>query len=143
RIGVDVHDCRIGCATVRDPGFGSIENVLVAALHSLGLQRRSVGTGLRLGKRKTADFFSARERNEKPFLFFVGAVAVKGIAVKRVLSRENDGSGSTASRNFFDDDRVGNVIEAGAAFGFGERHAGEAELGGFGEKIARKAAGFV
>ena len=35
------------------------------------------------------------------------------------------------------------MIEAGAAFGFGDGDAGEAEFGGFAEKFAGEFAGFV
>ena len=35
------------------------------------------------------------------------------------------------------------MIEAGAAFGFGERHAGESERGGFAECFERELAGLI
>ena len=65
------------------------------------------------------------------------------IAVERILDGENDAGGGAAAGDFFDDDGVGDVVEAGAAFGFGEGDAGEAEFGGFVESCVRKVAGFV
>ena len=47
------------------------------------------------------------------------------------------------ARDFLDDDRVGNVIEASAAFGFGDGDSCEAEFGGFVEEFVRKLAGLV
>ena len=66
-----------------------------------------------------------------------------GIAVQRILDGENYTGGGTAAGNFLDDDGVGDVVEAGATFGFGDGDAGEAEFGGFGEEGAREVAGFV
>ena len=65
------------------------------------------------------------------------------IAVERILDGEDDSGGGAGARNFFDDDGVGDVIEAGAAFGFGDGDTGEAEFGGFAEKFAREFSGLV
>ncbi len=45
--------------------------------------------------------------------------------------------------NLLDDDGVGDVIEAGAAFGFGKGHAGEAEFGGLAKGFAGEMSGLV
>ena len=66
-----------------------------------------------------------------------------GIAVERILDGEDYAGGGAAAGDFFDDDRVGDVIEACAAFGFGDGDAGEAEFGGFSECGAREVAGLV
>ena len=66
-----------------------------------------------------------------------------GIAVERILDGEDDAGGGAAAGDFFDHDGVGDVVEAGSAFGFGEGDAGEAEFGSFGEEGAREVAGFV
>ena len=140
---VDVDDCGVGGATVGDPGFGAVENVFVAAEDGFGLEGGGVGAGLRFGEGVAADFFAARERFEK-FLFLFGrAIAMDGMAVERILYGEDYACGGATAGDFFDDDGVGDVIEAGAAFGFGESDAGEAEFGGFGEEGAREVAGFV
>ncbi len=65
------------------------------------------------------------------------------IAVKRILHGEDYASGGAAAGNFLDDDAVGDVIEAGATFGFRERNPGQPELGGFLERVAGKAPGFI
>ncbi len=93
RIGVDVDDGGIGDAAVGDPGFGAVDEVGVALLDGFGLQRGGVGAGLRLGEGVAADFFAARERDEKFFFLLGGAEAMDGIAVERILDREDDAGG--------------------------------------------------
>src|SRR6266481_2698420 len=140
---VDVGDGGVGGAAVGDPGFCAIEDVLVVAKDGFGLQGGSIGAGLRLGEGVAADFFAASVRLEEFLFLFGGAVAVNGIAVKRILHGENHASGSATAGDFFDDHGVGDVIEAGAAFGFGEGDAGETKFRGFFESGAREVAGFV
>jgi len=143
RISVDVNDRCVGGAAIGDPGFGAVDDVFVALLDGFGLERSGVGAGLRFGERVAADFFAAREGDEE-FLFLLdGAEAMNRIAVKRILDGEDDAGGSAGARDFFDDDGVGDVIEAGAAFGFGDGDSGEAEFGGFMEKFAREFSGLV
>src|SRR5580658_176698 len=140
---VDVNDGGIGGAAIGDPGFGAVEDVFVAVEDGFGLESGGVGAGLRFGEGVAADFFAACEGFEE-FLFLFGrAIAMDGIAVERVLYGEDDAGGGAAAGDFFDDDGVGDVVESGAAFGFGEGDAGEAEFGGFGEEGAREVAGFV
>ena len=143
RIGVDVDDGCVGGAAVGDPGFGAVDDVFVALLDGFGLQRGGVGAGLRLGEGVAADFFSAREGDEEFLFLFDGAEAMNGIAVEGILNGENDAGGGAGAGDFFDDDGVGDVIEAGAAFGFGDGDSGEAEFGGFAEKFAREFSGLV
>src|SRR5580704_18030844 len=66
-----------------------------------------------------------------------------GIAVEGILDGEDDAGGGAGAGDFFDDDGVGDVIEAGAAFGFGDGDSGEAEFGGFMETFAREFSGLV
>src|SRR5580692_7433271 len=121
---VDVDDGCVGGAAVGDPGFGAVEDVFVAVEDGFGLEGGSVGTGLRFGEGVAADFFAASVRLEEFLFLFRSAVAVDGIAVERILDGEDYAGGSATAGNFFDDDRVGDVIEACAAFGFGESDAG-------------------
>ena len=107
------------------------------------MQRSGVGAGLRFGERVAADFFSAGEREEKLFLLLFCAKAMDGIAVKRVLHREDYAGRGAAAGNLLDDDAVGDVIEPGVALRFGERNPREAELGGFLERFAGEAARFI
>jgi hypothetical protein len=65
------------------------------------------------------------------------------IAVKRILDGKDYACGGATARNLFDDDGVGDMIEARAAFIFRKRHAGEAQLRRFFEQSARKAPGLV
>src|SRR5262249_50051379 len=74
---------------------------------------------------------------------FVRSVAVNRIAIKRILNGEDDARGGAAAGDFFNDYSVGNVVEAGPAFGFGESDAGETQFRGLGEKISREMAGLV
>ena len=73
----------------------------------------------------------------------VGAEAVDGIAVERILDGKNHAGGGADARDFFDDDGVADVVHARAAFVFGDGDAGEAEFGGFLEQGAGEVAGFV
>jgi len=143
RLGVDVHDGGIGGAAVGDPGFGAVDDIGVAFFHGFGLQGSGIGACLRFGEGVAADFFAAGEGDEQAFFLFVGAITVDGIAVERILHGENHAGGSTAAGDFLDDDAISDVVEAGAAFGVREGYTGEAELGGFFEKVAGEAAGFV
>ena len=120
RIGVHVDDGRVGHAAIGDPGLCAVEDVSVALLHGYGLQRGGVGAGLRLGERVAADFFSPREGRAGIFSFVRQSKAMNRIAVKRILYREDHAGGSAAARDFFDHDRVSDVVETRAAFGFGE-----------------------
>src|SRR5580693_1456143 len=65
------------------------------------------------------------------------------VAVERILDGEDDAGGSAGAGDFFDDDGVGDVIEAGAAFGFGDGDSGETEFGSFAKKFAREFSGLV
>ena len=118
-------------------------DVFVALLDGFGLECGGVGAGLWFGEGVAADFFAARERDEELLFLFDGAEAVNGIAVERILDGEDDSRGSAGAGDFFDDDGVGDVIEAGAAFGFGDGDTGEAEFGGFAEKFAGEFSGLV
>ena len=128
---VDVDDGGVGGAAVGDPRFAAVEDVSVGAKDGFGLEGCGVGAGLRFGESVAADFFAAGVGLEEFLFLFFGAVAVDGIAVERVLHREDYAGGGAAAGDFFDDDGVGDVIEACAAFGFGKRDASEAEFGGF------------
>ena len=143
RMRVDVDDGGIGGAAVGNPGFSAVEDVFVAAKDGFSLKGGGVGAGLGFGEGVAADFFAARE-GEKEFLLLLGRPeAMNGVAVERILDGENHAGRCAAARDFFDGDAVSDVIEAGAAFGFGESNAGEAEFGGFGEKSAGEVTGFV
>ena len=137
-MGVDVDDGGIGGAAVGDPGFGAVEDVLVAAKDGFGLESGGVGAGLRFGESVAADFFAAGVGFEEFLFLFVGAEAMDRIAVERILDGEDDAGGGAAAGDFLDDDGVGDVVEAGAAFGFGEGDAGEAEFGGFAKRARGK-----
>ncbi len=136
RIGIHINDGRIRRAAVGDPGLCAVEDVSVALLYGFGLQRGSVGASLRLSKGIAADFFSARVGEQEFLLLFDRPKPMNRIAVKRILYGENHAGGSAAARNFLDDDRISDVIETGAAFGFGERYAGEAEFRRFAKELA-------
>ena len=138
RIGVHVDDRGIGRAAVGDPRFGAIDDVLVALLHRLGLQRSGVGARLRLGQRIATDLFAAREGQQEFLLLFVGSEAMNGIAVERILHRKNHAGRSAAARNLFDHDAVGDVIETRTALALRQRDARQAKLRGFLESLARE-----
>ncbi len=140
---VDVHDSRVRRAAVGDPRFCAVEDIFVAALDGFRLQRGGVGAGLRFGERVAADFFATRIWLEEILFLLVGAVAMKRVTVKRILHGENYTRGGAAPGNFFDDDGVGDVVEAGAAFRFRERDTGESQLGGFFKGLAREMARFI
>ena len=139
RVGIHVHDCCVGLSAAGDPSLRSVENISVAFLYRPGLQRCGVRAGLRLGESITTDFFATRVRKQEFLLLFFGAVAVDRIAVKRILDGKDYAGGGATARNLFDDDGVGDIIEARAALLFGKRHAGKAQLGRFLEQSARKA----
>ncbi len=84
------------------------------------MESGGVGTGLRLGEGVAADFFAASEGFEEFLFLFGGAEAMDGIAVKRILDGEDYAGGGATAGDFFDDDGVGDVVEARAAFGFGK-----------------------
>ncbi len=141
--GVHVDDRGIGHAAIGDPGFCPVDDVAVAPEHGLGGQRRGVRAGLRLGERVAADFFAAREGNQKFLLLFFRAEAVNRIAIQRILHRKDDAGGSAGARNFLDHDGVGNVIHPRAAVIFRDGHAGQAQFRGLAENFAGIAAGLV
>jgi len=71
------------------------------------------------------------------------SVAMNGIAVERVLHGKNHARRGTAARDFFNNDGVSDVVEACAAFGFGEWHAGKSQFRRFLEQLARETARLV
>src|SRR6266852_5934657 len=143
RIGVDVDDGRVGHAAIGDPRLGAVQNIFAAAFHRFGLQGGGVRARLRLGQGVAADFFSTGKGQQKSLFLRLGAEAVDGIAEQRILHAEDHAGGSAAARNLFDNDGVGDMVEARAAFGFGKGDSGEAEFGGFAEEFAGEMAGFV
>ena len=98
---------------------------------------------MRLGECVAADLFAVSVGQKKFFLLFVRSVAVNGIAVEGVLHGENHARRGTAARNFFNDDGVGNVVEARATFGFWKRNARKAELRSLLKKVTREAPCFI
>jgi hypothetical protein len=143
RMRADVNDGRVGRAAVGDPGFCAVDEVLVAAKDSFGLESSGVRACLRLGERVAADFFAARVWQKELLFLVVGAVAVDGIAVEGILDGENHAGGSAAAGNLLDHNGVSDMIEPGATLRFGKSNACEAELRGFGEESAGEVAGFV
>src|SRR5271168_1371246 len=142
-MGVDVDDGGVRGSAVGDPGFGAVDDVFIAVEDGFGLEGGGVGAGLRFREGVAADFFAAGVWLEE-FLFLVGgAVAVDGIAVEGILDGEDYAGRGAAAGDFFDDDGVGDVVEVGTAFGFGDGDAGEAELGSFSEGGVGEVAGFV
>ena len=81
---------------------------------------------MRLGERVTADFFAARERNEESLFLFFGSEAKQGIAKERILYGKNHARGGTDAGDFLDDDRIADMVHAGAAIVFRHSYAGEA-----------------
>ncbi len=116
---------------------------LMTYLSRFGLQRGGVRAGLRLGEREAADFFAARKGQQEFLFLFFGAEAMNRIAVKGILNRQDHAGGGATAGNFFDDDAVGDMTEARTALRFRECDTSQAQFGGFLERVARKAAGFV
>src|SRR5215472_4416067 len=143
RVGIHVHDRCVGLSATGDPSLRSVENIAVTFLYRLGSERCGVRAGLWLGEGVATDLFAARVRKEKSLLLCFGAVPMDRIAVKRILDGEDYPCGGATPRNLFDDDGVGDMIEARTAFIFGKRHAGETQLCRFSEQGARKAPGLV
>ena len=83
--GVRIHisDSRVGRSAAGDPSLGAIDDIRIALLHRLRLQRRGVRAGLRLGQRVATDFFTSREWMQKFLLLFFGAEAMNRIAKSR------------------------------------------------------------
>ena len=125
--GVRIHisDSRVGRSAAGDPSLGAIDDIGIALLHRLRLQRRGVRAGLRLGQRVATDFFTSREWMQKFLLLFFGAEAMNRIAVQRILHGENHAGGRAAPRNLLDHDGVADVIEARAASALWKRHPGQ------------------
>src|SRR5262249_39376824 len=126
--GVYVNDRRVGGAAVSDPGFRSVDDVFVTPLDGFGLQSSGVGTGLGLGESIATNFFAAREGQQEFLLLLVRAATVNGIAVEGILNGEDHPRRRTAAGDFFNHNRVGDVVEARSAYAFRQRHACEAEL---------------
>src|SRR3989449_705449 len=76
-------------------------------------------------------------------LLVFAAETIDGVAVERILYRENHASRGASTRNFLDGDRVADVVEAGAAVLLGKWNAGEAKLGGLAKRLARKSTGLI
>ena len=76
RIGIHVNDRRVGRAAIGDPRFRAVDDVTVALLHRLGLQRRRVGARLRLGQRVATDLFPSRKRQQKLLFLLFGSEAM-------------------------------------------------------------------
>ncbi len=56
---------------------------------------------------------------------------------------KNHARGSATARNLFNHDRIGDVIESSAAFGFRQRNAGQPQFGSLCKQVSREMAGLV
>ena len=143
RVRIYIDDRGVSGAAVGDPGLRAVHDVAVAFAHGMGRERRGIRPRLRLGEGVAADFFAAREGRQQPLLLLFAAETIDGVAVERILHRENHASRGASSRNLLDGDRVADVVEAGAAVLLGKWNAGEAKLGGLAKRLARKSTGLI
>ncbi len=68
-IGLGENDVEAGDAAVGDPGFGAVQDVVIAIADGAGLDSGSVGAGLRFGEAEGAENFAAGEAARDIFSF--------------------------------------------------------------------------
>ena len=127
--GADHGDVDLILAAAGDERLGAGDDIMVAVLHRLRLQRGGVGARARLGQAIGADPLHRDHRREIFVLHRLAAEAVDHPAGHVVDGDEGAGRGAAIGHRLHDQRRL-EPAEADAARFFGDVDRAEAELGG-------------
>ena len=117
-----------GNAAVGDPGFGAVQQVMIAVAGGASLNSGGVGAGLWFGEAKCTEDFAFGQTGQIFFLLGVGAGSQERHADDGIGDAECDRGGGVDARDFFEHQRVADRIGSGAAPFVGDQHAAAAEF---------------
>jgi hypothetical protein len=122
-------------AGVGDEALAAFDDPLAAvAVRPRALEGRrragpaGVGAGAGLGEAVRADDLAARHRDEELVLLGLRPGEMERAAAERGVGRNDEAEGAPDPADLFNGDRVGEVVEAGAALLLGDRDAEPARL---------------
>ncbi|MNN31998.1 hypothetical protein D3C81_1457090 [compost metagenome] len=98
------------------------------------------GAGLRLGQAEGADQLATGQPRQVAFLLRIGAIVQDRAAADRVVDAHQRGAGGAARGDFFDGERVRDIVGVGAAPVLRHDHAEQAQRAHFGDNLFRQAA---
>src|SRR5438270_12248775 len=90
-----------------------------------------IRSGLRLGQRKGGQRLPGGERRQPTTLLLLAPEVQDRLGPNRAMDVENSGGAGREAGDLLDEDRKGDVVQAGAAIRFGNQHSHQAQLGGF------------
>src|SRR5438270_3637480 len=94
-----------------------------------------IRSGLRLGQRKGGQRLPGGERRQPATLLLLAPEVQDRLGPNRAMNVENAGGTGSEAGDLLDEDRKGDVVQAGAAIRFGYQHPHQAQLGGFVDEI--------
>ena len=128
RVGLGKNQVDAGNAAVGDPGFGAVQQVMIAVAGGASLNSGGVGAGLWFGEAKCTEDFAFGQTGQIFFLLGVGAGSQERHADDGIGDAECDRGGGVDARDFFQHQRVADRIGSGAAPFVGDQHAAAAEF---------------
>src|SRR5690606_8998870 len=137
-VGHGEDDDGVRLRAVGDPVLAAVEDVEVPVAHRGGLLGGRVAAGLGLGQSETAELPAAGVRLEELLLLRVGAVAIDGVAVERVVDAHDDARRRAAPGDLLHGHRVADVIQARPTPRLGDRDAHQAQLTELLDRLGRK-----
>ena len=126
-VGVSVNQATMGHRRVGDPELAAVEQIAFTVLRRCRAQRRHVRTGVGLGDREAADFFTGDERRNKFFLLLFAA-KLQQRQCRTDLHVDGNPHGAVGPRNLFGDQHHGEKAETVAAVRFRNHRAVETQL---------------
>ena len=143
RIGDGKHERDVGVHAGGHEHLGAVEHIASVAMFGAGEDIAGIRSALRLGQAEGAEHFAARHRAEEFLLLLRRAVLDQRHAADRIVAAHDGGDGAVAGRDLLEGDRIGDVVEGGAAVFGRNRHAHEAELAQLGDRLARELGGAI
>ena len=113
-------------AAVGDPHLRAVDDVRVAVPARGGADRLQVGAGVRFRQADAGTRFAFREARQEPLLLVFGAVLRQHVA-QHEMRPENPGQAHPSARQLLEHDGEGGVVDVGAAVGFRNVDAEQAE----------------
>ncbi|MNV07612.1 hypothetical protein D3C71_980500 [compost metagenome] len=108
--------------------LGAVDHPLTVTQFGAGAQVVRFGTGLGFGQAEAADGLAAGQISQPGLFLLFSAVIEHRPATHRVVDAHERTGGAVAGRDFFHRQRVGNVVDVGAAPFLRHHHAQQAQF---------------
>lgn len=121
----------VGPGAVGDEHLAAADDVRVPFAHGAGGQARGVRAGAGLGQAEAAEGLAGAQPGQPGALLLIGAPGGDGLGDQAEGDGDDAAHGGVAAAQFLGDERVGEVVAAGAAVLLGDGEAEEAQVAEF------------